>query len=340
MAAGYDNINDTIWLLGGCDGEDFSGCDFKQLVEFERGSDTITDHGTSVFTQVIDGWGQYYSQTDKYLYIIGYLSVHRFNLHNRAMDYNHYTIPVDVSATGCLCILDIDNGYLIINGGHNINYNFLNTVQILNISSNQWLSNISSLHTARRAHTCQTFSSIVFSIGGHDDSNILDTVEIYNLNDNQWNYINDTLSTGIYSMLSVVYQNEIVIFGGHDISGTVDTINIINGITYQICTDTAYIDSAVFLHTAINAANTIYLFGGWNGTQYSSSWRSVQPNSFSPSQFPTFTPTSSATYNPSRIGFITSIQPTNLPSNPPNIKTSLTHSTFYFAPTVHKYEIN
>eukprot|EP01083_Nonionella_stella_P142311 440105_1 len=61
MAAGYDSITDTIWLLGG----EYVR---QQLISFK--DDSFVDHGVSNLSHNIFGAGQYYKQIDNMLWII------------------------------------------------------------------------------------------------------------------------------------------------------------------------------------------------------------------------------------------------------------------------------
>eukprot|EP01084_Bolivina_argentea_P157709 274801_1 len=53
MAAGYDSINDKIWLLGGANYG-------YQLLSYEANG-SFTDHGQSVLLRDTFGWSQYYT---------------------------------------------------------------------------------------------------------------------------------------------------------------------------------------------------------------------------------------------------------------------------------------
>eukprot|EP01084_Bolivina_argentea_P128419 227002_1 len=312
MAIGYDNITDTIWLVGGTSN--------SQVVGYQRETHNFTDYGTSVFPQRIYGSGQYYcyNQFDSYLYIIASYgtNIHRFDVRSHELDHDHYSIPVDVSYQACLCLLHVDNGYLVVTGGRKPSV-AINAVEILNISSNQWLFNVPSLNTARQAHTCNTFNNTIFVIGGiyGGGSTYLDTVEVFHLYDTEWTYTTDKLSTRMAYMTSILYQNEIVIFGGQDGSHYYDSINVINAITHKIYPVSSYIDMPLDTTAAINIAVTIYLFGGYQNN-YISTWRYVSPKSFSPTYSPTNAPSNAPINAPSNVP---SQPPTNKPSNEPTM---------------------
>eukprot|EP01084_Bolivina_argentea_P102296 183267_1 len=272
MAVGYDNISDSFWLLGGDEPENQA-----QLVQYKPTSDEFIDNGSHALLQTI-GWVRCYSQFQQHLYIIQSSTVHRFNVYNQIMDYDHYTIPIYVNS-GCICILDRDDGYIVIN--------YKDNVEILNISDSTWISGVPSLNLGRTGTLCNTYKNKIFMIGGYaceDDycrGFYTDSVEVMLFGDNhwQWNYINDTLSMLHYMKQSVVFNDEIVIFGGK--------------LPPRYGTEIAST-------AAINVANTIYLFGGWNnngGDYYPSlsSWRYVKPNTFMPTSEPTNAPTNAPT---------------------------------------------
>eukprot|EP01083_Nonionella_stella_P278808 948209_1 len=261
-AVGYDDITDTVWLLGG------SGLD-RQLVGYQRANDKFIDYGeeylfaygNSVPPNVveIDGNGQYYSQYGEYLYILkpggetDYPSgdtvyhIHRFSVRDQALNWKYYTIPsVDNwnLAGACLTTLDIDDGYLVINGGMYGGY-YGSQQWIFNIFSNQW-TNTASLNTGRDSHSCHGFDDTVFAIGGSNYMTSHNTVETWSFYDDEWIYTADKLVSisqyapynGLSKMRSVLYQHYIIIFGGCiDYNGGCSEVNWIifmDAITHEI----------------------------------------------------------------------------------------------------------
>eukprot|EP01084_Bolivina_argentea_P305730 528185_1 len=291
MAVSYSAETNTILLLGGENFTSISG----QLVEYHISSNTFVDINSSRFNPYIGGDGQYYAQQppklSTFLYMISIYGdlVMGFNSYDRAKDFDSYPrIPIHVGHGGCICILEIDMGYLVVNGGGSGD-NAINTVQIiewmpniasLNISDNEWMPNIASLNIPRMSHTCNAFESTVFSIGGYDGSTI-DTVEVYNFydNDSGWQYTTDNLPMSMMCARSVVYHNEIVIFGGDSdsTSSYLNTVTVINAITYKIYAVSSYTDISFQQTAAIIVEDTIYLFGGWGDDGAMSSMRYLKP---------------------------------------------------------------
>eukprot|EP01084_Bolivina_argentea_P041370 76323_1 len=313
-AVGYDVSNDSIWLLGGTG----SSWTRKQLVQYQVGTGlgVFVDYGSSVLQEEVYVASQGYAQLNQYLFIVDYYgdSLHRFNMNNQIMDSNYYSLPIDVgySYYTCMCVLDIDHAYLVIIGGRYIDSNghYLDTIQILNMSSNEWMQGISSLNTPRAYPICETFNHSIFAIAGENPdfgNPYLDTVEVYNFDTNEWNYITDRLSIPFIYGSAVVYQNEIVIFGGYAVDdyggywGYLTGIHVINAVTHEIYPVTSYIDVAMRETTAINVAGIIYLFGGvYNNGVGLSSWRSIEPRTFSPTSAPSNTPSQAPTSAPSK----------------------------------------
>eukprot|EP01084_Bolivina_argentea_P051955 95483_1 len=126
MAVAYDNLTDSIWLVGGDDGQPAGSVGWNQLVQFQRSTNIFVDYGASYFLNTYDQRLQMYGsscQLNEYLYLMkdentGH-RIHRFNARTQQMDFGYYGRPnVFIRVRGsCVCALDIDGGYLVVNGG-------------------------------------------------------------------------------------------------------------------------------------------------------------------------------------------------------------------------------
>eukprot|EP01084_Bolivina_argentea_P136613 240594_1 len=306
-AVGYDETNDTIWILGGYDGN------HRQLVGYQRGANYFIDKGQMYFDEKLGGWAQYYTQLGPYLYIAGRYFIYKFNVRDQSMEYEYYERLDRSIGGGCICSLNVDGGYLIISGGSRATEgDSLPIVQIMNISANKWISNVPSLNTGRRSHSCISFNDTkIFVIGGEVRYVFTDTVEVFNFyDDDTWSYTADNLSSKLIGARTVLYKNDIVVIGGYSRDGPpggpfrnnyLDSIHVINGITNTIYPVRSFLDQKIAYGASIIVQSVIYSFGGNDGF-YMDSWRWIEPNTFSPSMspsqptmYPTSTPIQSQT---------------------------------------------
>eukprot|EP01084_Bolivina_argentea_P157825 275013_1 len=349
MAIASDS-NNTIYILGGGDKHNR-----YQLTSYNITDGNFTDHGLNVLSRPTWGYGQYHTQINNMLYLIdsggGFLDVFNSQTQQFKM-YNGPNIPINVGYWGCLASYD---QFLFVIGGYHYNNSidslvFLNDIQILNLSSNAWISSTPKLNVARYAATCLVNSNSLYVMGGVSHSGYLNTIEKLSL---QSNLINLTYSTFTFidNLLhqtayfrAINHHHQIITIGGYP---WLSEINVINTIT-----DTVQLGG--FMNTGLRGAAVIvintnlYVFGGYNGNDPLNTWQSIDlypspspttsPTSLptktptlptvSPTFFPTFSPTLSPTFSPTiSPTFTPSISPTDSPSfsptsNPTNLPTT------------------
>jgi len=175
--------------------------------------------------------------------------------------------------------------YLFVVGGYNGGE--LNTLQIYDISSGQWMSSPTppTMQTARRAFACIAHEDILYAIGGHDYLSSLCSIETLFIGNDladivsgsgQWSYFEDgELSVGVYGARAVAYGALILIAGGYADPDSFPThIHIIDTLSKSITVDA---DNSLVYCTnypaAIVADRVWYMFGGRDGSTITSKYQ-------------------------------------------------------------------
>jgi len=272
MAVGFDAANDTILILGG-------RTSTRQLRTFK---DFVVEQqpDLSISGQIF-GRGQSYSQLNDMLWMIEYYgqSFIRFNTVTREVDEPSITIPIVVYYFACLASMESVNGneYLFVVGGYNSNDGNLNTLQIYDVSSGQWMSSLTppTMQTARRELACIAHEDILYAIGGWAgayDAAYLSSIETLFIGNDlaeiesgsaQWsNFEGGGLSVGVFGARAVAYEALILIAGGEGGTRYPTVIHIIDTQSKSITVDT---DHSLIYGTkwaaAIVADRTWFMFG-------------------------------------------------------------------------------
>eukprot|EP01084_Bolivina_argentea_P132932 234570_1 len=146
MATGY--FNDSIFLLGG-------NAYGYQMLEYKVSESEFIDHGENKLNDNTFGFGQYYSQINDTIYIIDpdgdKLSVFHMNTKIFEKSWNNVVIPLDVSSVGCLAS---SSQYLFVVGGRDIIGAYLNTVQMLDVTTLMWSQNLANMIHFRGYLSC------------------------------------------------------------------------------------------------------------------------------------------------------------------------------------------
>eukprot|EP01083_Nonionella_stella_P274333 931093_1 len=302
MAMAY--WNSSIFLLGR------GNVIPKQIIEYDIANNEFIDHGVGHFTQDIYGFGQFYHQQHNLLYLIAAngQDLFRINLSTITKEtyskWNAATIPHNVgyNAYGCLASND---EYLFIIGGHD--GNILRDVQILSLSTLQWLSNASSLNYARRSAACAIHetSGFLYTLGGYqlEKGRFIEKLNTTNIVDNQWQIGSSTLLYPADGPRIVLYdQDYILVIGGwrafspHTAN---EYIQIIDTTTDSVSVSSSPFNYPVAAPDVIMIHHKIYKFGGVDDTvNRINKWEWME------------TPTNPPTSNPTK-------QPTTTPTNPP-----------------------
>eukprot|EP01083_Nonionella_stella_P216565 778278_1 len=193
MAVGYNAPNDTIVLFGGWNSQ-------KQLTTFKDDTLTLIDANFLTDAQKPYGNSQYYTQVNHELWMInpdGSAFI-KFNTNTYKVELPSITIS-DSHVSKCLTSID---NYLIVIGGDS-GMNTYDTVEILRINDQQWLSNIPSLNTARTALSCVAVNHVIYAIAGFQlFSTFLDSIETLDVSDMT------TISTQKWNVFGAVLNGE------------------------------------------------------------------------------------------------------------------------------------
>ena len=108
----------------------------------------------------------YLSNTEFYLCTIFlFRSIDSFNVHNKAYIQNYSVIPNITQDNSfryrwgkCITMFNIDKGYIAVTSG--------DILQLLNMSSFEWLNNLPLMNMNRSSHACSTYLDKLFVIGG------------------------------------------------------------------------------------------------------------------------------------------------------------------------------
>eukprot|EP01083_Nonionella_stella_P157187 510025_1 len=305
MAIAYNNISDIVWLVGG------SGANNRQLISFDPNYRNFTDYGQSYLNGDIAGAGQYYSQINNILWMINQegTSFDIFDITSASFERNYSSIvfPQKARSTACLASINIDDGYLTVNGGQNTDGYYLNTVQILNLSSNEWLSNdgVPTMNIARGWHSCIVHHKQMYVIGGYDyfsgptyKSSIerLDVSDLSNIQSKTWVQIGDLLKS-MWGHRAIMHGHSILVFGGRSRYSYNNQINVIDTTTGNVISG-GYMGHAAAFMSPIILQQRIFVFGGQgesvlNYWQYNS-LHTISPTMSRLTDVPTAAPTGSA----------------------------------------------
>eukprot|EP01084_Bolivina_argentea_P192949 331132_1 len=337
-AVGYDEQNDTIWIIGGHTGIQ---------IAYKDGS--FIDYGWQYLPDRVYGQAQYYTQVGSVLYMIhdDGRSFDIFDLEHVFItyDYKSIRIPNNVGTSACLVFIEQDAGYLMVIGGWTTTTGVLDYVQILNMTTNQWILTAPSLNVPRNSGACIAYHQWTYAIGGATNGatswgDALNSIEVLLVNDmlniqnQEWSFIQN-LSRPMRGSRSVIYGDDILVIGGEidilsqlDFAEQVDEINVIDTNTNQVRVD----GNLGFKLTAVApivVKNILYSFGGVSVSNVISSWRYLEissPTNF-PSRSPSNIPTTNLpTFDPTEDP---TLSPTNIPSTSPTNVPSTKHPTFY-----------
>eukprot|EP01084_Bolivina_argentea_P121683 215633_1 len=350
------SYNNLIHILG--------GFDTRWLIEYDISNGEFTDRGEVLATH---SWGlsDFYTQIDNTLFII--FSRHlqandrtgtgeklvTYNLETGSMNTNYQTIPISVTDCGCLAST---TDHLFVVGGQDWSLTGTkNTVQVFDISNNQWLDNVPSMIKARRGHSCivDPVHHKLFAIGGfrRTGGTSKDPVDVYtatietihtdDITQNGWAYI-EPLSIAIGWIRSVYFDQFIYVIGGAYGTwmnfGFTDKVHVIDTTTDTVTVHPDRLAYEVSSTASIIANNVLFVFGGYDGkdgynslakwmyyqlpTTTTSTSTSAMPSK-KPSDKPSKAPSNKPSYRPSdapsnRPSDTPSHRPSNVPSNRPS----------------------
>eukprot|EP01083_Nonionella_stella_P092765 259795_1 len=324
-AAAIGFWNNSIFILGGYAAADAQSTGLKQFVEYNLVNSSIMDHGANYFSQSIFGIGQFYHQQHNYLYMIDPFSQTLCMLDLSATtkelqsNWNSVTIPHNVNAYGCL--VGNDEYLFIVGGDSTVGYgDYVDYLQILQLSPLQWLSNTPSLNSGRRSAACiiHESSGFLYAIGGFGGPGLIKEIEkvnIANILSNSWQITSELIYSADGARAILYDSDYILVFGGwRAFSPHVanEYIQIIDTKTDTVSLSSSTLHFPVETATVIKIENKMYKFGGsTDAWVYTNQWETYHINTDSPTQPPSTYPTTGLpSLSPSQ-------SPSNLPSSAP-----------------------
>eukprot|EP01083_Nonionella_stella_P233488 822559_1 len=331
MAICYDAITDTILLFGGEDNP-------RQFVTFRNHQFTDVSRWYLTTSQQTASAGQHYTQLGHELWIIDANgnSIITIDTDTHNVIDQSITLPISTSYGGCLTSIP---GFLIVVGGGGWS-SAHNRVQIYNLGTTQWLSNVPSLTYMRMSAACVVVNDKVYAIGGDSGPSNPDAIEeldVSNLPNTaglSWTTLPGTLASGRSGPRAVVHGTDIYVMGGDTSATRAKDVNVIDTISGSCeVRDTLAFGTSYASSIIVN--NVLYSFGGWvdvpDGytakyqyttlpdlpTKYPSKQPTIKPSKY-PSKPPTNDPSNKPSNHPSKLPTSNpSIEPSNHPTNPP-----------------------
>eukprot|EP01084_Bolivina_argentea_P145645 255243_1 len=360
MIAGFDEVTNNLWLLGGyIQPSEFTQISTSTVWVFNTTTDTLDDK-TSIISipQTCSNNAQSYDVLNRCIWMINpcaaywnQLSVFNMSSITYIANYGQITIPQD-GYQSCLTTIDIDDGYVIINGGY---YTFTMT-RILNLSDHQWIITNNMTHD-RYWHAC---TILQYNYKLYSISDTVEWFDINNMRTGNWHLFNANLTkTTLAGHRVAVWDTDIFVVGG--IQPYKNKVFIIQTLTETVINGPD-LYRGITDSSAIAVYPNIHVFGGLNDypefnshltSQYQSltiytdsptAAPSLSPTNFpslyptiAPSLYPTFNPTISTQY-PSKS---TTDSPTNSPTNAPSFapSDSPTKCIYYQNKNESRYEL-
>eukprot|EP01083_Nonionella_stella_P164432 544173_1 len=259
--------NGTIFILGGSYSASSYTVPLTQMTEFQIETETFIPM-TQTLPNDVEAWGQIWSQLDEMMYMIVGSTLSTFNMITKQYTNAWIDLNADVGGKdGCLAAV---NDQIFVTGGY-VNDQSIDTLQVLNVTSLQWISNTPSMQTKRCDHACVVHYNYLWVFGGWNE--ILgslktnERIDITDVTSNQWKFIGD-LSGVAYALRAAVWQQSVFVTGGYQGSGNhvyLDTVHVVDGITGDIVLALERLVSTVAFHGIVSIHNVIYLLGGATG---------------------------------------------------------------------------
>eukprot|EP01083_Nonionella_stella_P237979 834331_1 len=250
--------NGTIFILGG-------GASPRQMTEFQIETETFIPM-TQTLPNDVEAWGQIWSQLDEMMYMIVGSTLSTFNMITKQYTNAWIDLNADVGGKdGCLAAV---NDQIFVTGGY-VNSQSIDTFQVLNVTSLQWISNTPSMQTKRCDHACVVHYNYLWVFGGWGSSPIKtnERIDITDITSNQWDFVGD-LTEGAYDLRAATWQQSVFVTGGYQGDSNyiyLDTVHVADGITGEVVLAPERLVYPVASHGIVSIHNVIYLLGGATG---------------------------------------------------------------------------
>ena len=268
----------------------------KQLVKYSIVNDQFVDYGT-IYSALMGnslgefGYGGYYSQLNStMLYTITPISwstfnvqyISAYNLKDLSYQQLHPSIPTNVGQYACLASSEIPSPRLYVTGGQTQNYDRLDDLRVLDLYQSHWLTNMPSMNQTRSSHGCIVVDERLFVVGG-DNVTAVESINVMDIESASWGTIGNLPDYRSRFGQVVEFDKVIYVIGGahsYDSGSNRDTVSIRMTKPYSVLMiDTKSGD--ISLHSdplpysvtgmaTVIVDNTIYGFGGYNGSSHRS----------------------------------------------------------------------
>eukprot|EP01083_Nonionella_stella_P225544 801728_1 len=328
-AAGYDDQNDIILIVGGYASP-------QQLILFQNDQFIYYNHSYLSSTQSINGIGQNYYQLDNTLWMLNEEGRYFITANTHPpYDINipNVNIPILVDNSGCLSMTQ--SHIFVVGGATTQECDAHNYVQIYDMINDKWLYGVPSLHSPRMSLACYVIDDTLYAIGGtgancEDEYDSIVTLNVSDaaladISSQEWQIITATLNTPSRNLCIVKYMNNLIVIGGYhtDVINDVIVINPATG-------DSLLAGTLSFATTGAacilpQSSNKLFIFGGF---RVEDSWQFINLPTVDPSAAPTANPSNPPTQNPT---FDPTVAPTAKPTRNPTKSPTKNPS---FVPTI------
>eukprot|EP01084_Bolivina_argentea_P300958 519064_1 len=308
--AGYDNVDDSFWLIGGT----IDGSPNYKTYKFYPATLEL------IASTIINGY--YYANAQTYItygrsiYFVSETArqyVTKFNMDPPEITANFATKPNVQDPCATICSSNI----MYIIGGVGTAANF---TQTLNLDTLQWnIPGITAqLNWGRSSPVCECVNDALWVIGGDryyvpSPISVTTSIEYYHTqSSSKWIEIVDTLGQRRSMSKSVVVGIDIFVVGGWG-PGVKPSVDIVHTATKTVSSGIS-ININRYQHALLYSAtvNKIFVSGGSNGASYLFDWE--VSNELTPTNEPTIDPTLEPTNIPTHI----TSGPTSHPSKSPS----------------------
>eukprot|EP01083_Nonionella_stella_P306492 1073631_1 len=288
--------NGSIFILGG------SGYG-RALVELDIADNQMIDHGTTYLANDTFSSAQFWTQREEILYIIsndGY-TLNAFNVRNKEFTQNYNNINIPIAPLIASGLASYDDRLFVV-GGKNQSNGAVNTLQIYNITRDEW-SYGASLNTAKMNHGCVVHEATgtLFAIGGYNGITQITSNERIFVDGNgameEWHYI-DPLKYKMAAVRAVVFGHDILALSGYSTNAPnyLPYVQVIDAMTGTV-TNGVNLGFGTYCPAVIRVGGMLYAFGGSTGSTTANWQHYTLPLTIDPTHSPTLEPTV-ATINP------------------------------------------
>eukprot|EP01083_Nonionella_stella_P176080 615145_1 len=263
------SYNNSTFILGG-------DWDPTQIIEYQHQHNKFIDRGQTALNTAIDHiWGsQFYVQKEEKIYMVidGFDSFTVFDMNSLQLTHQWQSIAFPHVQTD-VCLAASDHHLFVTGGSKNTWSTWLDTLQMLSLSSYEWVRNAPSMNHPRARHACVVHKDRlwVFSgwIGTSSNVTTYERINITNISQNEWvdvpplhdpRYLSVAIASGDYIFVMGGYRNKEVEYK--------DDVFIFDVTTEQFYESPDKLLYGVAIPGVTLANGNIYLFGGYDSSGF------------------------------------------------------------------------